>query len=331
MSRDERLHKMMMRLRERGAFKRDDMIAELEVSQPTFKRDLEYLRSRMGADIEYDTAEKLYRLASAGPIRGLAVTGNAIELTGLWFSADEILAILSMHKLLGGIGAEALLGPHLAPFKERIEALLAHASKDDESKDQINKRVKILAIANRPVKAEIFKAVATGVLQRRRLEIVYTSRASGEKTSREVSPQRIVHYRDNWYLDAYCHLRERISTFSVDAIAKAKLVKVAAIDVGEDELANVLESGYGIFSGPPQHTAVLLFSEKISRWVSTEQWHPKQRGRWVGSQWEVTFPYADGRELQMDILRYGPEVIVQQPEELKRAIRDLHRKAASLS
>jgi predicted DNA-binding transcriptional regulator YafY len=38
-------------------------------------------------------------------------------------------------------------------------------------------------------------------------------------TEREVSPQRLVHYRDNWYLDAWCHLREDVRSFSIDAIA----------------------------------------------------------------------------------------------------------------
>jgi predicted DNA-binding transcriptional regulator YafY len=331
MSRDERIHKMMMKLRERGGFSRDSMIEELEISQPTFKRDLEYLRSRLGAEIEYDPTDKLYRIANAGPIKGLAVAGKSIELTGLWFSADELLAILSMYRLLGAVGAEALLGPHLAPFKDRIESLLSQAAKDlPGSTQEIDTRVKILAMANRQIKPETFKVVATGVLQRRRVQMQYTSRSSGQSTNREVSPQRLVHYRDNWYLDAYCHLRERLSTFSVDAISKAKLVKVDAINIDPAELSDVLESGYGIFSGRPKGHAVLLFSEKISRWVADESWHPRQRGRWIGKQWEVTFPYSDTRELKMDILRYGPDVTVVGPTDLKSEIRELHRVAAMM-
>jgi predicted DNA-binding transcriptional regulator YafY len=331
MSRDERLHRMMMRLRERGGFERDAMIGELEVSHPTFKRDLEYLRSRLGADIEYDPSEKVYRLATAGPIKGLAVTGKAIELTGLWFSAEEMLAILSMYRLLDGVGANSLVGPHLAPFKERIEALLSQgASPAKSDAEQIQQRVKILSMARRTVVPDIFKVVATGVLHRRRIQIAYRSRASNESTSREVSPQRIVHYRDNWYLDAYCHLRERISTFSVDAISKAKLLKVPAVDIDERELGDTLEAGYGIFSGRPVNSATLLFSESVSRWVSAEAWHPQQKGRWVGPQWEVSFPYADSRELKMDILKYGPDVSVKGPEDLKNEIRELRRRAAMI-
>ena len=44
-------------------------------------------------------------------------------------------------------------------------------------------------------------------MQRKRVKIEYRGRTSGEVTVREISPQRLVHYRDNWYLHAWCHLR----------------------------------------------------------------------------------------------------------------------------
>jgi predicted DNA-binding transcriptional regulator YafY len=326
MSRDERLHIMMNVLRSRGAFGRDEMIDQLEISHPTFKRDLEFLRSRFQADIEYDANEKLYRLATADQLHGLAKKGNKVELAGLWFSQQELQALLSMYVLLDGYGAQAVLGPHLAPFKDRIQNLLG---KNTALDNQLRSRIRILPMASRKP-SEHFPQLAHAVLTRKRVHLHYASRARGDQTERVVSPQRLVHYRDNWYLDAYCHLRERLSTFSVDAILKIKPLKDAAVEISEDELEGTLAGGYGIFSGKATHTAVLRFSAERSRWVSGETWHPDQKGEWDGQEWRLTFPYSDPRELLMDILRHGSHVKVESPHDLREMVKAEHRKSLDI-
>lgn len=324
MSRDERLHIMMNVLRSRGAFTRDEMLAELEVSHPTFKRDLEFLRSRYQADIEYDASEGIYRLVTADPLHGRAKPGNKVELAGLWFSQQELQALLSMYVLLEGYGAQEVLGPHLAPFQKRIQELLGHNPAIDQ---ELRARIRILPMASRRP-SEHFPKLANAVLARRRVHLVYASRARGDQTERVVSPQRLVHYRDNWYLDAYCHLRERLSTFSIDAMVRVRPLKEAAVEITEEALESTLAASYGIFSGKPIDTAVLRFSAERSRWVSAETWHPDQVGQWVGQQWQISFPYSDTRELVMDIMRHGADVRVVAPEGLRELVINKHREAA---
>ncbi|NBT76328.1 MAG: YafY family transcriptional regulator [Betaproteobacteria bacterium] len=339
MSKTERLFLMHQMLRERGGIRRDEVMERFEISQPTFKRDLEYLRDRAGAQIEYDKAEGIYRLKTAGKRTGFAMAGDSLEMPGLWFSQEEMHALLSLHQMLQGIGVDGLLGGHLSPIKDRIETLLSArmdvrdvaAEAPSALADQIRRRIRILPMASRRLPAEHFTTVSDAVLKRKRLSLEYEGRSRGERTEREVSPQRLVHYRDNWYLDAYCHLRERLSTFAVDAIRKAKLSKRVAIEIDEKELNDVLASGYGIFSGRPKGVAKLIFSTARSRWVADEIWHPDQQGEWRGSRWLVSFPYSDTRELVMDIMRHGPEVQVLEPTELALEVRELHRKAAHVA
>ena len=50
--------------------------------------------------------------------------------------------------------------------------------------------------------ANEFGVAAAAVLKRKRLWIRHWNRAEDRETEREVSPQRLVHYRENWYLDA---------------------------------------------------------------------------------------------------------------------------------
>ena len=147
--------------------------------------------------------------------------------------------------------------------------------------------------------------------------IRYHARGTDETTEREISPQRLVYYRDNWYLDAWCHLRNGLRNFAVDAIQAAELLDTSAKDEDEAHLNVVLGSGYGIFSGSHVHWAILRFSAERSRWVAAERWHPQQEGRYLSDgRYELKVPYADDREIIMDVLKYGADCEVVEPPEL---------------
>jgi proteasome accessory factor C len=146
-----------------------------------------------------------------------------------------------------------------------------------------------------------------------------------------VSPQRLVHYRDNWYLDAWCHLRDDLRVFSVDAVAGVDLLDHQAKAVSDVVLDRELAAGYGIFAGSRTQTAVLKFEPTRARWVSRETWHPQQKGRLqADGSWVLEVPYSDPRELVMDILKYGAGVEVLEPEDLRRQVADQIRDAAGI-
>lgn len=93
------------------------------------------------------------------------------------------------------------------------------------------------------------------------------ARGTGETTRREVSPQRLVCYRGNWYLDVWCHLRNDIRNFSVDATQHAEILEKKAKDISDKKFNAVLGVGYGIFSGAKVQWATLLFTPELARWV----------------------------------------------------------------
>src|SRR3546814_3013995 len=82
-----------------------------------------------------------------------------------------------------------------------------------------------------------FRTVCSAVLSRKRLSFEYRARSTDEKTRRTVSPQRITHYRDNWYLDAWDEEKEALRSFSVDRITRARQLDAAARDVDDAQLA----------------------------------------------------------------------------------------------
>lgn len=315
MDRTERFHRIRTLLAARRGMTARDIQTALEISPATFKRDLAYLRDRMHLPIEW-SAERGYYLAP---------TGNDVELPGLWFSPQEIHALLTMQHLLVQLDSGGLLAPHISPLQQRLDTLLGAA---DNTIDEIRRRVLLVGIGRRHNTLAFFETVGSALLRRQRLAIRYFARGRGEEGEREVSPQRLVHYRDNWYLDAWCHLRGGLRSFAIDSIREARALEQPALDVPQADIDTALGAGYGIFGGQDIHWATLRFSPERARWVAAEHWHPEQRGHTGADGYYILeIPYADHRELLMDILKHGVHCEVLGPPELRQI---LHRTLAQM-
>ena len=311
MSINERVYRIDQLLHERRSITFQELMEKLEVSRATLKRDLAYMRDRLNAPIIFDKELSGYRLGEQG-------VGEAYELPGMWFSAQEIYALMTMQHLLSNLDTGGLLGPHIKPLQSRLSALLETA---DNSVDQIQKRIKVENLGARHHDLELFQVVGSALINRKRLQIKYYSRGTNETSERDVSPQRLIHYRGNWYLDTWCHLRDDLRSFSVDAIKSAVILEEKAITVSEDKLNEVLGAGYGIFSGKNVQWAILHFTPERARWVASERWHSKQKGQYLSDgTYELKVPYSDHRELLMDILKHGSSVKVVEPKELQSAL-----------
>jgi predicted DNA-binding transcriptional regulator YafY len=313
MDRTERFYKIEQLLHDRRVASFDDIQSELEVSRATLKRDFQYLRDRLNAPIVYDREAGGYRFdAPVGKAKSFA-------LPGLWFNASEIHALLMMQNLLEEV-QPGLLGPQIAPLQTRLKSLLG--SRDD-APEEVARRVRIVHAAKRRADLRYFEVIASALLKRHRLTIRHWNRGRDEETEREVSPQRMVFYRDNWYLDAWCHLREEVRSFGVDAIRHAALLEKKATDVAAKRLDEMLGAGYGIFAGEKVQWAKLRFTPEAARWVATEQWHPRQKATTDESgHYLLELPYSNPTELVMDILRHGANVEVLAPASLRLAVRD---------
>jgi predicted DNA-binding transcriptional regulator YafY len=318
MDRTERFQLIDQLLRQRRATPLTVMMEAVGMSRATVKRDIEYMRDRLGAPIVWDRGLGGYRYDENAP------GADRFALPGLWFNASEVHALLTMDHLLANL-QPGLLGPHIDPLRRRVHALLEQG---DHSLEEVEKRIRLAPVARRDIDPGVFEVVATALLQRQRLRLYHYNRVSDAVVEREVSPQRLLYYRDNWYLDAWCHLRHGLRSFAVDAVRRVERLDVPAKDLPEDELDAVYRAGYGIFSGREVHQAVLRFSPEAARWVAKETWHGAQNGYYDDEGYYVLeIPYSGDTELVMDILRHGREVEVLEPPQLRQKVREQLRAA----
>jgi predicted DNA-binding transcriptional regulator YafY len=320
MTKTARVYKIEMLIRNRGHVSFQTLLDELEVSPATLKRDLDYLKDQLGAPIVYDRFLNGYKF-------GEEYRGQKHELPGLWFNERELYSLLMAHQLLSDLDSDGVISRHLQPLLERIHQMLGTSEADTKA---LLKRVKIIGSAKRPVSSQFFELVGESLLKRRRIRLRYLTRGRRETSERDVSPQRLVHYRSTWYLDAWCHSREGLRRFALDAIEQATALETKAKDVALKQVEAEMDGGYGIYAGSRRRWAMLLFQSQAAQWVSHEEWHPQQSVRWLeDGRLELRVPFADLTEIAMDVLRHSDQVQVIEPRDLAEYVAGAHARAAA--
>lgn len=264
MNRAERIYRLHALLKERPR-SLASMLEELEVSRATLVRDIGYMKDFMGAPIEYDRGGNGYRYRADVP---------AFELPGLWLNESELHALLASERLLDLV-QPGLLSPYVGPLRARLRGLLAQSG---HSASTVSECILLQPVAARRAHPQRFGAIAGATLEGRQVGIRYHGRERDCITDRTLHPQRLLRYRDNWYLIAYCDRAEALRIFSLDRIRHAKPLPEPARRIDPRELDRFLGASFGIFSGTAVGWAVLRFSPEASRWVADESWHPEQIG-----------------------------------------------------
>ena len=283
----------------------EDLTARLECSKATLHRAIDVLKDTLRAPVVFDAQGGGYRYA-------LATGVSAFELPGLWFTPAELQALAVMQRLLKGCRGRP---PH-GTFGAAIQALgRAHAAPPIK----LGRSGESPAIPGHCLTTggPAFQTAASATLQRKQLWIEYHARGTDEHSERTISPQRVTHYRESWYLDAWDEGKQALRCFAIDRILRVTLLTQSAVDVSETALDAHYASAYGIFGGEADKTAVLRFTRERAQWVADEVWHPEQEGkRLEDGSYELRIPYRDHPELVMDILRHGPHVLVIEPQSL---------------
>lgn len=306
MSEIARLYQYLELLKTHRSLSGQQLQQRLEVSKATLTRDMAKLRYQLNTPIAYDRDLGGYCLKNQD---------GTSSLPGVYFSKEELLALLTIQSMLDTL-EPGLLGAKLRPLRARLDAMLTRQGLDPE---ELARRVRVVHAGKRLLEMAHFETVAKATIERKRLAVVHFNRERGERTSREISPQQLVHYRDNWYVDAVCHLRKDVRSFAVDAIESAQMLATAADELDSGLLRQRMGAAYGIFGGEPKAWARLRFSAMRARWVQREQWHPQQKMQTLpDGGLELQVPYSDERELIGDILRFGADVQVMAPAALKK-------------
>lgn len=282
-----------------------ELAEECECSTKTIERLIVVLRDRWNAPLInisrrgwlYDDPEQTF------------------ELPGLWLTSEELIRLNSLLKLSKELDND-LFDEHLEIIEKQIQTIM---QANNIKLSELANKIKIISTIRYPINKKVFDVIQAALIKEKQIEIHYTD-YTGKSTKRIISPLQSVHYQENWYIDAYCHLRQALRQFKLANISQVTPLNKKAKKVSQQIINEHYASSYGIFAGKAKHTAKLKFTHPAAREAANLQWHPEQQGEWQGENYLLSFPYNDHRELTRNILKYGDRVEVLAPAKLKNTI-----------
>ena len=284
---------------------------KLECSTASVERYLQELRDTNMLNIIYDREYKGYKIEHD--------PDTDLELPSHLFTTQEVNALLLIEQIINDLEPGFLendtesLKQHLAKIRQKFSG----------KQTLEGNRIRMINIGKRQGNIKHLTQATQAVLQGKQMSIEYESRSGdlsvkSTVSTRKLSPQRLTHYRDNWYLDAWCHQKDALRTFALDRITTLHLHKTIAKKISQKDLNQHYTPSFGIFGGQADNIAILKFTPHRSQWVAEEVWHHKQKGTWLDDgSYQLEIPYGNDIELIGDILKYGDQVEVITPQILR--------------
>lgn len=279
---------------------------ECEISPKTAQRSIDYFRDRLQAPLQYDYHKK-----------GYIYTDPTFQLPGTRISEKELLALLISQKLISE-ASTGTLGDELKHISKRLNLLFTDKLSGYASpEDVFSFRWKAIT----PTDPQIFMTVTSALLQRNLLTFCYQTPTLNSGEIRTVEPHHMVNYMGNWYLIAFCHLRNDWRNFLLGRMTECQRRTKAFETRPQDQWQPYLLDTFGIFQSKDNFNVKLRFTPTRYLLVKNELWHEKQTA-YIDDKgfYCLTIPASHEAEIMMEILKHGSQVEVLEPEWLQKKI-----------
>lgn len=290
-------------LRERGDLRCQEIADRYEVSTRQIKRDIEYMRDRLGAPIVYHRKGDIYRYDK--------------PFDTLLFADEKLLIFYALLKSLA-------LNEHYVPVvsTDLLAEVESHISDDYRP---VAERISYALSISESIDMEDFTTISQAMLLGDRLDIEYES-AGGDRTQRSVEPKRLVNYGGRWYVIAFDLLRDDLRTFHLSRLVRCAASHERATfgDTPTNRAAvdAYVASGFGMFNGAETKEATVRIHGTAAAIVARQTWHPAQRiTRCTTADGvpytDITVPVSHWQELLGRVLSFGSAAEALAPEEFR--------------
>src|SRR5881392_3641440 len=288
------------------------MSGELEVSAKSIYRDIEFMRDRLELPIEFAVARN-----------GFHYTQEVGSFPTLQITEGELFALLVAEKSLQQYRGTTFEKPLRSAFKKMAAALPDTISLNLADWEQtISFRTSAEPILN----VEIFDILAKATARHGQLLLTYRKPGRKETEPRVVDPYHLANINGEWFLFAYCHLRNDIRTFVPSRIQEAELTGKTFIRPQKFSLEKRLRDTFGVVTGQGEFEVVIRFDELVSDYIREKRWHPSQQLiELEDGGVELRLKLSSLVEIHRWILSWGGHAVAFQPRELVASVRNAAR------
>ena len=150
------------------------------------------------------------------------------------------------------------------------------------------------------------------IRERRSCRIRYIGSSDPETDLRGVDPYGLVYGSGAWYLIGRCERNGDTKVFRLDRVIAAELLDERFDRPDDLNLASFVEGGR-VFAADDTRPVTVRYSSGVSDWVREQG--PVREG--PGGEVFVEYGIADPNWVVRHVLRFGPEAMVVEPEEVR--------------
>ena len=168
------------------------------------------------------------------------------------------------------------------------------------------------------------KQLLTAIKSRRELQFTYQKFSGEQEKMYRVHPYFLKEYRNRWYLVAYNIEKGVMVVFGLDRMMGEIQVTEKEFSINSDfDVERYFANSLGItVVGDLPKNVRLRFSSLSGKYVESQPWHDSQKTiKKTAKYTEVELKLNLTKELIMQILSYGKDIVVIGPERLKKMVK----------
>lgn len=170
--------------------------------------------------------------------------------------------------------------------------------------------------------SSVFKIVMEALSRQETVKIVYKSIETGGITKREIDPYELYFHDGEWFVYAFCHLREEYRWFALDGIKKLEPTTKKFSKPDDFSLEEKLKKSFYIFQDNPVTVRVRFFSEIANKIKRKKRFHKiEKRQELEDGSILITFEVAGLQEIKSWLYGFIPYFEVIEPKELRDIMR----------
>jgi proteasome accessory factor B len=293
-----------------GKFPNANRLAkDIEVSTKSIHRDLVFMKDRLGLPLAYDFVHK-----------GFYYTEEVSNFPTLQITEGELFALLVAEKALQQYRGTTFERPLISAFKKMAASLPDTVSLNLSEWDQtISFRTRAEPILN----LEIFDQLAKAVAQRKQLALTYRKPGQRETEVRIVDPYHLSNINGEWFLFAWCHLRQDIRTFAPARIKDMAETGKTFLRPAKFSLDKRLQNSFGVRSGNEQFNIVVRFNEIVADYIREKKWHESQKLKELKDGGvELRMKLSSLAEVERWVMSWAGNAVVISPPQLAKAVKN---------
>jgi predicted DNA-binding transcriptional regulator YafY len=297
MSQFERISYIDRAIHERGAVTTREVATHFENSERQIKRDIEYMRDRIGMSLVYDYTKRGYRYDK--------------ESSLLRYSNEKALIFFSLLRSI-------LENKDMLPLVDKEALKVVKDAMSSEYRDISDKITYTTSIAD-PPNYKTFSECCIALKDNMAVTIAYLN-AQHIPSIRTVEPLHLISYSNKWYMVAFDLTKQDLRSFHLGRIQSIMptSLPIASRNL-EEKVASYLSSGFGIFNGEEAFRVGIEIYSPASHTIKNQVWHKDQMLSETYSNGElvvtIEVPTTHFNEILSKVLSFGSLAKPLYPEE----------------